>query len=585
MSKDKDFTAHLVKYISSKLHIIRMEKKNYVPRGDLSMSFLFNKKPLSLDTVMRFVGSALDYYLQVGTQDASSDQIRDWINRCNDGSGQSRRELKQVILKLLERGNSQIISELPADFKLGKSDIDRIIDWSNPDMLNSYYLFLAILQHYQKIYTASTLGYLIDKYQLNRLRIRGSEGAGFYVDQQDVRAMWENEALHLDYKAKMEVLVQIIYERLYGAGCIDEMLHQNIGDISVGVSGMHNARAVHEVNMPVSMGCWVNYQGCPIHFLFPQFFSENEITLVGNRLINASVQGLQKEKPGLRTAYGVDGSKRMIATASFGEGSAIWIYKATEQSSISDSLYGEIENYQILQQIEAALVKGGLTIPVCGARGAGKTWKLESLVQHVQNFYAIRVLEMERELHLHEKYPFKNIYSIQTNESSVIPEEMAWNFALRSDGDVFVIGDTLSDRMVCNIAKSANRVGRNFLFTFLAKTPDLVIPEIANTMLREHIYSNLQDATAAALSFVRCCIFVSQDIESGQHIYEIFEFVVEETCLWMYSIHPLVTYDRGENRYRMDQSISQDLYKSLRYNTPLTLEREALDQLYAVMSK
>lgn len=536
----------------------------------------FGNQTYSIETIAKFVQEGVSQRGLLRTDAFAADLSPSCFDLCNNGDEGNKQQVKAIITELLLKGFAYPFDDLPPNFRVSKNNIDQVINWKNPDSISSYILFLALLYHYKPSYAGDAFGYLIDKYQLNKLRMRGAEGFGFYIDQQDVRAMWDNEALVLDFEDKFNILVQLVYEQLYGASCIDELLYQNIGDISAGVSGSRQTGNMQvDGEVPSYRGCWVNYKGALIHLLFFTFGSEENLKLTGLNLVKGNSSHAALEKEGYRISYGKDDSRRMLAVEPFGEGPAIWIRKSSEQSAITNSLFGNVENFQIVKDLESALVKGGLTIPVCGARGAGKTLKLESLIQYVQNFYSIRVLEAEKEASLRRKYPFKNIYSIETSENSPVSAVSAFDFALRSDGDVYVIGDTQDDKMLGNIARTANRYGRNFLFTFLAKSPSMVISEYANALVREKMYSNLQDAITATLGFLKCCVFVTQDVETQQYIYEIFEFVPDTTG--HYKIVPIIKYDREANRYVNVNNLSEDLFTELRDNTPLETERSLLE--------
>ena len=102
--------------------------------------------------------------------------------------------------------------------------------------------------------------------------------------------------------------------------------------------------------------------------------------------------------------------------------------------------------------------------------GSGKTTKLETLAQYIQNFFSIRVLESEFEARLRWKYPLKNIFTMEANDTTPVTPAMAYNFSLRSAGDIYIIGEARSDDMIINVTRTANRGGRSVLFTFHPKT-------------------------------------------------------------------------------------------------------------------
>lgn len=546
-----------------------------------------------------------DYNLKERTQT--------YLQSCYYGDESDKLFVKQLMRRMMTDGNGRNSESFPANYKVDNSNIDKFINWPDVRTVDSYVLFLAILLHYKEKYGPNALGYIIDKYHFNDLRKRGEE-EGFYIDEADVRNMWEAEHLSMTFDTKLEVLLQLVYEETYGNSCIDEILYQNVGDISAGVSGIPDSMTItaSEDNMPAYRTCWVRYKGCSIHFMFVSFGSMEKLKKVAKQTVSYQMKGQFSEKEGFKLGYGKDGSRRTAAIEPFGESPALWVRKFTEQTATNETLYGGIPNYQTVMKVEAALVKGGATIPVCGAQGSGKTTKLETLTQYIQNFYSIRVLESEFEAHLRWKYPLKNIYTMEANDTTPVTPSMAYNFSLRSAGDIYIIGEARSDDMIINVTRTANRGGRSVMFTFHPKTPQMTIPEIANAMIREKMYTNLKDAVATALNTVKCCIFVTVDLETHQHFYEIYEFVprpntipddfMKETdpekrqLLFMKTVHaymqtmvsadtfyytvPLVVYDRVTRGYVMKNTVSQELYDELMEKTPLQSERMELMRIF-----
>ena len=585
------------------------------------MPLIIKEKLHTIEALIQFVQECVTN--QVKSQANSLATERDYnlkertqtyLQQCYYGDESDKMFVKQMMRRIMTEGNGSASENFPANYCVNGMNIDKFINWGDIRTVDSYVLFLALLLHYKEQYGSNALGYLIDKYHFNDLRPRGDEGLGFFIDEDDVRKMWDSEHLRMSFEDKLEVLLQLVYEETYGNSCIDEILYQNVGDISAGVSGIPDDMTitVSEQNIPAYRTCWVRYKGCSIHFMFVSFGSIENLHKVAKQMVNFQMKGQFSEKEGFKLGYGKDGSRRTAAIKPFGESPALWVRKFTEQTATNESLYGGIKNYQTVMAIESALVKGGATIPVCGAQGSGKTTKLETLTQYIQNFYSIRVLESEFEAHLRWKYPRKNIYTMEANDTTPVTPSMAYNFSLRSAGDIYIIGEARSDDMIINVTRTANRGGRSVLFTFHPKTPEMTIPEIANAMIREKMYTNLKDAVATALNTVKCCIFVTVDLETHRHFYEIFEFVprpntipddfLKETdpdkrqLLFMKSIHaymqtmvsadtfyytvPLVVYDRDSDSYVMKNTISDGLYKELMEKTPLEGERMHLMQTF-----
>lgn len=575
----------------------------------------------TINAAIQFVNESIRNYVQrqasgnaVERNFTMQQRAQDYLKTCYTGDENDKMYVKHLMRRVMLGGSIYASENFPVGYKIDEGNINRFIPWNTPESINPYILFLAMLLYHKEEYGQNALGYLIEKYQLNNLRSRGDDGMGFYIDENDIRQIWAAETLPMSFDDKLEVLLQLVYEETYGNSCIDEILYQNVGDISAGVSGIPDSitTTAADTSMQAYKTCWVRYKGCSIHFMFLSFGSYERLKQITKQSVDYQMKGQFSEKEGFKLGYGKDGSRRTAAMEPFGECPAIWVRKFTEQTSSNEDLYGGIPGADIVADIEKALIRGGATIPICGAQGSGKTTKLEALVRYIQNFYSIRVLESEFEARLRWRYPYKNIYTMEANDTTPVTPAMAYNFSLRSAGDVYIIGEARSDDMIINVTRTANRGGRSVLFTFHPKTASMTIPEIANAMIREKMYTNLKDAVATALNTVKVCEFVSVDMETHKHYYEIYEFVPlpnlipsdfinepdpeKRQIAFMKSIHaymqtmvsadtfyktiPIITYDRDEERYIMRNTISDSLYHELIEKAPLKEERMEIMRIF-----
>ena len=576
----------------------------------------------TVDSLILYTKDRIKSYIQQQAAASPSDNdfklrqiAQQYLTDCHCGDEGDKLFVKQLMRRMITQPNGAQSENYPVGYSVNEGNIDLFIHWKDPKTVDSYILFLAILFHYKKTYDANALGQIIERYGFNNLRSRGElEGPGFYIDETDVRHMWEAEGLDMPYEDKLEVLLQLVYEESYGNSCVDEILYQNVGDISAGVSGIPGSVTLAALSEgePAYSGCWVRYKGCSIHLTFLTFGSNERLKEITKKIVDYQMKGQFSEKEGFKLGYGKDGSRRTAAIEPFGESPAFWVRKFTEQTSTNEDLYDGIPGSDQVADIERCLVRGGATIPICGAQGSGKTTKLETLAQYIQNFFSIRVLESEFEARLRWKYPLKNIFTMEANDTTPVTPAMAYNFSLRSAGDIYIIGEARSDDMIINVTRTANRGGRSVLFTFHPKTAAMTIPEIANAMIREKMYTNLKDAVATALNTVKVCIFVSVDIETHKHAYEIYEFVprpnlIPDTFLnaptddirdlefkravhaWMqtmasadvyYDTVPIIVLDRISEEYVMKNTISDNLYKELMDKTPRREERLELMRVF-----
>lgn len=584
------------------------------------MAAIVKEKLYTVDSLVQYIQDRLRSYVQRQTTIPSEagfklqQTVQKYIENCACGDEADKLYVKQMMRQMLTEKNGANAEDFPASYCVNEENIDEFIDWEHPESISAYVLFLAVLYHYKKEFGSDAFGHIVDKYGFNNLRQRGDEGLGFFIDDTDIHKVWDEEKLQLTYNDKLEVLLQLVYEETKGNSCIDELLYQNVGDISAGISGVPDNvnMATFGDSYPAYRGCWVRFRDASIHLLFLSFGSSERLKEVVKQIVSYQMKGQFSEKEGFKLGYGKDGSRRTAAIEPFGESPALWVRKFTEKGSSNEDLCGDIPGADLVQNIERVLIRGGATVPICGAQGSGKTTKLEAVAQYIQNFYAIRVLETEFEARLRWKYPLKNIYTMEANESTPVSPSQAYNFSLRSAGDVYIIGEARSDEMIINVTRTANRGGRSVLFTFHPKSPEMTIPEIANAMIREKMYTSLKDAIYTALNTIKVCIFVTVDLETHQHFYEIYEFVPhpnvipsefmramqkdERDSQFMRAMHaymqtmanadtyyrtvPIIVYDRKEKKYVMQNTVTDRLYRELRDKTPIEQERAELERVF-----
>lgn len=542
------------------------------------------------------------------------DRILKYNAECHSGDPQDRLFIKSLMSRIMTTGEDGTMPDYPLGYCVNMQTIDQFINWETID--NPYFKFLALLLYHKlKLKEgADAFGSFVTKHHFDRLRTDADGSSGFFIDGNDIDKAWEEEDIPLDYSLRFEVLLQLIYEDIRGNSCIDELTYQNVGDISIGVSGIPDTLFSEDTGgfRKSYDTCWVKFQSNPIHLRFLSFGSYAKLKDVVRRGVDYQMKGQFSEKEGYKLGYAKDGSRRSAAIEPFGESPALWIRKFTVKSLSNDALFGGVKGSNLVSTLERILVQGGATIPICGPQGSGKTTKLEAVCEYIQNFYAIRVMESEFEARLRWKYPNKNIYTVEANENTPVSPAEAYNFSLRTAGDIYIIGEARGDESIVSVTRTANRGGRSVLFTFHPNSPKATITEIANALIREKMYVNLKDAIATALETVHCCIFVRLDIEAQKRYYEIYEFVprpnglpndflkemskekreaafMETYYRYMqymvsadiyYDTVPIIRYDREAGSYVFQNTISDGFYEELMDKTPLHEERMLLERTF-----
>lgn len=598
------------------------------------MSEYSQKNNYSFDSIREYTEKVFKKYLsttETGTREEQQKEqqrkevLRQSITCCFAGTVKERQFVKQFIMRIISGQVHVFIEELSDnDIKITPDNYKQVMPWDNPFKLPAHVKFLGILYFWKNEYDNDAFDHVMQKYGLTRLRdihvMQGDEKVtkGIYIDERDIDAIYEGEKITFTYELAMEVLTQLIYEEYKGNGCIDELLYQNIDDVGVGLSGVQSdIEPAHLKGKKVTKaydGAWVKYKGSLINLKFLSFHNFANLKRVVTQLVAYEQQGSFSETDGYKSGYGKDGSRRTSVIAPFAENTAAWVRKFTAQQMTNKQLILpkgiNIGGTDWLIKVEKALVKGGATIPICGPQGAGKTTKLEGITEYIQNWFAIRMIESEFEAHIRWRYPEKNILTVQT---PVITPEKAYEFSLRTSGDIYIVSEVRSDEMMVNITRTANRGGRSVIFTYHPNKPRATIIEVANSLIRQKLYTTLKDAMYTTLEVIKCCIHIEVDIEKHCRYYNVYEYIPSEYALSeeflkltgesrnsafqetqynyfqrktsdeYFIVSPVIVYDRETSSYKFENSISERFYEELYKGCSLDEERDSLERLFRPM--
>ena len=592
----------------------------------------FNYQLYSFDSLLEYTSLAIKKYLntsEAGTEEERNKEIqrkevlRQSMANCFAGAVKERQFVKQFIQRILT-GQLDVFVEGFSETKIAitPSNYHKVFPWNNPFRLPTQAKFLGILYYWENQYGQDAFSYIVNKYKLNILRDRNvmqgdeKQVKGMYISDQDIDAIFQNEKIFFSYELALNVIVQMVYEEYKGNGCIDELLYQNIDDIGIGLSGLQSDIVpTHLLGKNIKKayeGAWIKYKGLLIHLSFLSFHTFAGLRRVVTQLVEYEQQGSFSEKDGFKLGYGKDGSRRTSVITPFAENPAAWVRKFTASTLTNRQLITNNGSMYIggvddLMRVEKALVKGGATIPICGPQGVGKTTALEAVCEYIQNWYAIRMIESEFEARIRWRYPEKNILTVQT---PVISAEDAYEFSLRTSGDIYIVSEVRSDEMMVNITRTANRGGRSVIFTYHPNKPRTTILEVANSLIRQKLYTSLKDAMYTTLETIKCCIHIELGMEKQCRYYNVYEFVpiqvdfdkrfqqlkgqdrqdaFLDTKLTYYEksigdeyfeVVPIIVFDKDKESYVFKNSISDRFFSDLYMSSTLNDEKEELQKIF-----
>lgn len=611
---------------------VELTKPTSNNHGDISKA---DKAKLTFDSLKDYVEVAFKKYLsatEAGTEEERvkeqqrKEVLRQCCASCYAGTTKERQLVKQFITRILtgqvplflEGYGETGINITPDNFKY-------IFPWDNPYRLPTHVKFLGILYFWREEFGAGAFEHVVSRYGLSKLRsltvMQGDDklSKGMYIDARDIDAVFEGDGIIFTYELAMDVLVQMLYEEFKGNGCIDELLYQDVDDVGIGLSGLQSdVEPTHLKGRKVKKayeGAWIKYKGLLMNINFLSFHDFANLRRVVTQLVAYDMQGSFSEKDGYKMGYGKDGSRRTSVITPFAENPAAWVRKFTAKKLTNKQLINNADTLNIdgiddLIAVEKALVRGGATIPICGPQGVGKTTKLEGITEYIQNWFAIRMIESEFEARIRWRYPEKNILTVQT---PTITAEKAYEFSLRTSGDIYIVSEVRSDEMMVNITRTANRGGRSVIFTYHPNKPRATIIEIANSLIRQKLYTTLKDAMYTTLETIKCCIHIDLDISNHSRYYNVYEYVPVESKInteflklsgrereeafmrtqadfyreslgnEYFEVIPIITYESGINgaagKYSFQNNISDRLFNDL-YLASNSLEKDELERLF-----
>lgn len=537
-----------------------------------------------------------------------------YLEESSDGQKSDRGFIKLFIRQLITEGFQDYdiyINGYPEDYRVTKDNYRKFLDLNNIETMSVYYAFKTILYKYENQFQNLALVNLIEKYNLYRLRKDEFGEDMYFIDARDIVEIYKNERFVLDYNDTISILVQIIYENFKGLGAIDDLVYMGkMDEIEIGGSGLPNENTPVSsklliVDLPMAYdSIAVRYRNKLIKLKFLTFGSFEELERVVKLLIKYQQSKEFSQKEGYILGFRKNGSRITAARPPFGETFAAWLrnfhvedvtFPALARGLNREKQSEWVKGHELVEKRAELFMKGGATTAITGMPGVGKNTCLNSLVGYTYSWYSIRAIESEFEANFRGRFPGRHIYTMQ--ETEFISESDAYNFSLRTSGDVTLITETRTDKMVVQIMNSANRGSKFTVFTYHPNSADKTPIQLAHALLRMKIYTGVNEALSDVLNTLKCCLHITTDNSSsaGDRYYSIYEFrkryfdlsnafeslkgqdrldsfmttiynyyekIMRENEL-NYDTVPIVDYDPIRQQYVVRDTITDSLYNSL----------------------
>ena len=346
---------------------------------------------------------------------------------------ENRRALKRALsnaIRKCSQGNmtekmivfARIKHALTGPLGISEENIDKIIPFDNPSMLNGADKFEILLYLQKRAGSHQMFRDMCKKVDLDRMK---QDEKGYYYDvtDEDISRAYDKLAVPLSYDDKLNVLAQRIYQETYGLSVVDLLIMEDdsLDGVSGGISGITTENFRYgeddafygEFKRPRTYeSIWVIYEGKPIHLRFLSFKSSAELIRICKNLSEHGRRGhITSSEGGIKTHL-ADGSRVTIFRPNNSSQWAFFVRKfASAPCELSDLITDEGSQYPI--GVISWAVKGCLNLFFTGDQNSGKTTNTRAAVGLIDRRQQIRTIEADFELYLNDYYHDKNIMGVR----------------------------------------------------------------------------------------------------------------------------------------------------------------------------
>ncbi len=513
-----------------------IKKKKEAPVED---KITVDDKTYTLDLMEEFVKRRLDEITKVNLYDIglSEEELKRRKNKkyelkkalkgCTYGDVNDKKYVKELIFDLLSK-----------EYNVNESNISKAIPFEVPSLLTAQDKFDILIYVYKKDFGYEALTEFIKKYNLAELKyVEGETKPSYVITSQEIQEIYEKENPQLDFKDKLSVVVQRIYQHYKGYSSIDEVRDMNIDGVSGGVSGLPESflsqvaqtsdtdylTQISEHKVPRACdSIWIFFQGKSIRLAFLSFGTEAELKRVCQNIYKYNNPGQLSDTNGYKINEMKDGSRVVVVRPSFSETWAFFVRKFDVKRATLEQLVRDPGKEDAIELLKY-LVKGARITAITGEQGSGKTTLLMGMIENIYETMNIRVQETAFELHLRKIYPTRNILTFR--ETDTISGQEGLDVQKKTDGTVNIIGEVATDPVASWMIQAAQVASKFTIFTHHAKTFPNLVTALRNSMLRTGVFKDEKTAEEQVVQVLNFDIHQVKDFRGKRYIERITECI------------------------------------------------------------
>jgi pilus assembly protein CpaF len=492
--------------------------------------FILKEETFTIETLVLYIKESIHDITRSNLHEAglSSGEFQRSLNKraellkalknCIHGSLQDKNYVKDIIFDILHRS------------ALTPENIQQAIPFNVPGRLKIQDKFDILLYLYKKEYGLNGLTELIDRYELDGLKIRKTGENGYVITSEEIERIYETESPYLTFEDQLDIVTQRVYQLYKGFSVIDEIRDMAIDGVSGGVSGQLKSEFMsrEEVSkdlegLPMHFeSVWLFFRGKSIHLECLKFESEADLRRVCQNIYRYNNVGMLSQDIGYKVNELADGSRVVVVRPMFSESWAFFIRKFQTQNLSLEKLIGD-DNSEFAIGCIRYLAKGARITALTGSQGSGKTTLLMAMVGEIYGTMTLRIQEMAFELNLRKLYPYRNILSFR--ETDTISGQQGLDVQKKTDGSVNILGEVATDPVAAWMIQMAQVASLFTLFTHHAKTAKDLVLSLRNSLLKCDVFRNEKVAEEQVVSVINFNVHLTRNHAGERYIERITEII------------------------------------------------------------
>lgn len=475
--------------------------------------------------------------------------LRQALRRCSQGSEGDRIYVREYIREILTE-----------QLQLGERELNGLIRFEEPEKMSAQDKFEILLYQYMETYGCYGFEQLCVENGLEQEK--ESEDGGYYeISASDIRRVWRECSRGLEYLEKLDIVVQRVYQELYGYSVCDQFISADtaLDSVAAGCGGgaAYDGRRSRGIMEYEVIYCMLH--GKKLRMSFLRFASEQELEGIVKKLARNHPKEQLSRKNCCLVSNLLNNARVVLTRPPVSEGWSFYVRKFNSSPAGSLEMLLTDQNASLVISLLRILIRGGQNLVITGEQASGKTTLLKSLVRFLDPKYSIRVAESTFETRLGELYPERNIHTLQEYGDSTLGDAIA--LFKKTDTDVTICGEINEPGTAQEYVQLSQSGGRQTLCTSHHNTTEKLIAYMRNALLQCAGFQNEEAAARQAAQAVSFDVHMELDQYGHRYISRINEIIVEEEKI--YRVVEILSFVQGS--YKLMEQLSREKSMEIRH--------------------